>query len=248
MKVAKGTEMLEIAAVVMGKQNTICPTLLWDENTVVLVDTGFPGQLPLLREAIENAGVPFERLNKIILTHQDIDHIGNLPAMVSGSAKKIDVLSGEAEKAYIQGEKKLVKMNPETMKKMMDSMPGGYSEERRKAFIAVMENPPKARVDKTLIDGENLPYCGGIIVISTPGHTPGHICLYHRPSKTLVAGDALRVLDGTLVGPAPQNALDIDLAIKSVKKLTRYDIETIICYHGGLLKGDVKKSLAEIVH
>jgi glyoxylase-like metal-dependent hydrolase (beta-lactamase superfamily II) len=52
-------------------------------------------------------------------------------------------------------------------------------------------------------------------VINTPGHTPGHISLYHKPSKTLIAGDAMRVMDGQLLGPAPEQTLDVDTAIKS---------------------------------
>ena len=46
-------------------------------------------------------------------------------------------------------------------------------------------------VDRIVEDGEELPFCGGITVIHTPGHTPGHICLYIGQNKTLIAGDAL---------------------------------------------------------
>jgi glyoxylase-like metal-dependent hydrolase (beta-lactamase superfamily II) len=86
----------------------------------------------------------------------------------------------------------------------------------------------RANVDTTLIDGQELPYCGGITVMYTPGHTLGHICLYLKQSKTLIAGNLLIVEDGILV-QAPQNInFDNDLSIKSLKKLTKYDIETVI--------------------
>lgn len=32
--------------------------------------------------------------------------------------------------------------------------------------------------DRTIKDGKELSYCGGANIIHTPGHTPGHICLY----------------------------------------------------------------------
>jgi len=235
--------MLEVSSASIGRPVPVCPTLFYDAKAVILVDTGFPGQFPMLREAIEKSGQAFYRIEKIIITHQDIDHIGNLPVILNGTSKKIEVLCGAEDKPYIQGEKKLVKGDPKTREKRLAMMP----EERRKAFLQMMENPPKAKVDRILSDGEELPYCGGIVVITTPGHTPGHICLYHRSSKTLVAGDALRVVEGALVGPAPQNAFDFDQAVRSLNKLDRYDIETVICYHGGLFKGDIKKILAEII-
>ncbi|MDA8335709.1 MAG: hypothetical protein M0Z41_12125 [Peptococcaceae bacterium] len=99
-----------------------------------------------------------------------------------------------------------------------------------------LENPPKAAVDRMLTDGEELPFCGGVTVIGTPGHTPGHFAL--------VAGDALVVTDGRLDKMSPHLTFDPDEAARSLRKLTRYDVETAICYHGGLYQGDVNKRLA----
>ncbi len=36
-----------------------------------------------------------------------------------------------------------------------------------------VENPPKGKVSDTVIDGQELPYCGGILILHTPGHTRG---------------------------------------------------------------------------
>lgn len=83
-------------------------------------------------------------------------------------------------------------------------------------------------------------------MIFTPGHTPGHICLYLNQSKTLITGDALNVIDGQLVGPKAEFSSDIVLAKKSLKKLTHYDLETIICYHGGVYKDNINQRLLEL--
>lgn len=99
-------------------------------------------------------------------------------------------------------------------------------------------------MDKTITDGEELPYCGGITVI----YTPGHICLYLKYCKTLIAGDILQI-DGGILIHAPQSTnFDIDLSIISLKKLMQYDIETVICYHGGLYSGNVNKRIAELAN
>jgi glyoxylase-like metal-dependent hydrolase (beta-lactamase superfamily II) len=246
LKISNGIEMLEISAVIMGKTDTIHPTLFWDEETVILVDTGYPGQSRLIREAIEKAGLSSEKLERIIMTHQDLDHIGSLPVIVNESPIKIEVLTNEIEKPYIQGDKKLIKLTPEAIAQIDSILPANVPEEWRRAFKAVLENPPKAQVDRTVADGEELPYCGGIIVINTPGHTPGHISLYHKPSRTLIAGDALIVSDGQLLGPVAEQSSDIETAMKSLKKLAAFDIHTVICYHGGLYNDRVNQRIAEL--
>jgi glyoxylase-like metal-dependent hydrolase (beta-lactamase superfamily II) len=244
MKLADGVEVLELPfRNPMGVQGIIDLTLIWDKDAVVLADTGFPGQLPQIREGMDKAGVPFDRLNKVIITHQDIDHIGSLPDILKESSHKVEVLAHEIEKPYIEGSKPLIKMNPERLAKLFASLPA----EQRKRMEAAFANPPKAGVDTTVADGEVLPYCGGITVVFTPGHTPGHICLYLNQSKILVTGDALVAADGELLGPNPQAAYDMDMALKSLKKLTQYDIETVVCYHGGVYRNGANKRLAELV-
>jgi hypothetical protein len=61
-------------------------------------------------------------------------------------------------------------------------------------------------------------------------------------------GDALVAADGELLGPNPQATYDMDMALKSLKKLTQYDIETVVCYHGGVYKNNANKRLAELAN
>jgi glyoxylase-like metal-dependent hydrolase (beta-lactamase superfamily II) len=244
MRIDNGVEVLELTMNFAGNQSVIHPVLLWDDENAVLVDTGVPGQLEHIRSAMAQAGVPFSRLTKVILTHQDIDHIGSLPEILRESDRKIEVLAHEADKPYIEGEKPLLKMNPERLKRMLESLPADQHE-RVQAMFA---NPPKARVDRTVSDGETLPYCGGITVIHTPGHTPGHISLYLKESKVLITGDAMVAPNGQLMGPNPNVTPDMDQALESLKKFTQYDVETVVCYHGGVVRDNVKQRLAELAN
>jgi glyoxylase-like metal-dependent hydrolase (beta-lactamase superfamily II) len=243
MRIADGIEALELNANAMGRPTVIYPTLIWDDQTVILVDAGFPGQINAIREAMNKTGVAFEKLNKVILTHQDIDHIGSLPDIIKELHGKVDVISHEIERPYIQGDKPLIKMDTQQMRKMAQSMP----ENSREMFEQILKNPPKARVDVTVTDGQELPLCGGISVIFTPGHTPGHIGLYHKRSKTLIAGDSLTAADGKLFGPRPQAAADIEMAIKSLEKYKKYGIDVVICYHGGVFKDHVNQRIEELI-
>ena len=110
----------------------------------------------------------------------------------------------------------------------------------------VFESLPRAKVTRTLEDGEELPYGGGTVVIHTPGHMPGHIRLYVKPAKVLVAGDALNVEDGRLIGPRPQYTANMDTALRSLRKLAHYDIETVICYHVGAYRGNANEHITEL--
>jgi len=247
MRLSDGLEMLEISANVMGRSIIVYPTLFWDNETIVLVDAGHPGLLLKFREAMDNAGIPFDKLNKVIITHQDIDHIGTLPDIRDELPQQVEVLSHAEEKPYIQGDKPLIKSNPEEIAKRNTQL-SSLSEKQRNATIAALQNPPKAQVDKTLSEGDELPYCGGINVIHTPGHTPGHICLYHKQSKTLIAGDAMIVVEGQLLGPVPHFAKNLEMAKTSLKNLTQYDITNVICYHGGLYQDNPNLRIAELAN
>ncbi|UKS28561.1 MBL fold metallo-hydrolase [Paenibacillus sp. HWE-109] len=208
MEIANGVHMLELDF----HGHTINPILLWDHEMAVLIDTGFPGQIENLRMTMKKAGVSLDMLKVVILTHQDIDHIGSLPEILQECGSNVQVYAHELDKPYIQGELPLLK--------------DGH-----------IKNPPMGRVDSTLIDGQELAFCGGIRVIHTPGHTPGHISLYLRRSKTLVAGDSMYSVNGKLGGIHEPTTPDIGEARLSLQKYQDYNIESVICYHGGLSKG-----------
>ncbi|KEO76164.1 MBL fold metallo-hydrolase [Paenibacillus polymyxa] len=205
MEISQGVEMLQLDF----QGNMIHPILLWDPEMAILIDTGFPGQMEDLRVAMEKAGVSFDKLKAVILTHQDVDHIGCLPEILQECGNHIKVNAHELDKPYIQGEIPLLK----------DSH---------------LVHPPKGKVDDTLIDGQELPFCGRIRVIHTPGHTPGHISLYLRQSKTLIAGDSMYSVNGILGGIHVPTTPDMDAARLSLKKYLDLDIASVVCYHGGL--------------
>ncbi|NLZ92520.1 MAG: MBL fold metallo-hydrolase [Firmicutes bacterium] len=235
MKIAEGVEMLQLTT---GSGQTFNAALIWDEADVVLIDAGLPNMQAEIQLALEKLGIPFSRLNKIIATHHDRDHLGSIPEILAAAAQQISVLAHEKEKAYIQGEEHLLAK----IEKSIKALPPAQQEERRQAYL----NRQTVKVNNTLVDGQELPYCGGIIVIHTPGHTPGHICLYHIPSKTLITGDSIVAKDGKLLGPDPIFTLDMAEAKASLKKLLPYEIKQIICYHGGLVSDGVKKQLQEL--
>jgi glyoxylase-like metal-dependent hydrolase (beta-lactamase superfamily II) len=243
MKIGENIEALELRMNLTGQSSVIYPALLWSPEGATLVDTGIPGQLDALRGEIEDAGVDFESISRIILTHQDVDHIGGLPEILHARGEEsIEVLAHEEDKPYIEGEKPLIKMNRERMARMMESLP----ESQRQRLERIFSSPPSGKVDRTLNDGEELPLHGGIKVIHTPGHTPGHLSLFVEKARLLIAGDELRVEEGELVGPSEWATPDMERANTSLGKLLDYRIDYVLCYHGGPYGPDASEKIAQL--
>lgn len=243
MKIAAGVEMLEVSTASFGNPRVIYPTLLVEDGRAVLVDTGYPGQLSAVRAAVEGTGLAFECIDRVIITHHDIDHIGGLADLRKTLPRPVRVLAHGLEKAFIEGQQTPLKLAQ--LEANLASLPDAqkiFFEKLKTAFQHSF-----SRVDETLADGQVLPYCGGICVIHTPGHTLGHICLYLPSIKTLIAGDALTVRQGELALPDPAINYDGEQCRQSLHKLARYDIEKVITYHGGLYSGNASRRIAELI-
>ncbi|OMF44950.1 MBL fold metallo-hydrolase [Paenibacillus peoriae] len=215
-------------------KTTIYPVLLKDEDGLTLIDTGMLGQLEPLRKAISDVGEDISRLKRIILTHQDIDHIGNVHALLD-LLPNTALLAHKDDVPYMTGERPFVKLTSERIKQM-DTVFRQQAED-------MIRRLPDLRFAHILEDGEHLPYGGGIQIIHTPGHTPGHISLYVPAQKLLLAADELLVVEGELVGPAESATPDMPLALKSLDKLTVLDVEKVLCYHGGYYDQNVQARL-----
>jgi len=226
MRIADNVEMFEIN----GERGVLYPVLTWDDNEVVLIDTGLPGQTELIKEAVTRAGFVPEKITKVILTHQDLDHVGGAKVMAGLGAK---VLAHEEEAPYIQGEKTSIRILD------LESRLDQLNEGERTFYERAKKGAPYfyVHVDKQLKDNDFLDYCGGIKVIHTPGHTPGHIALLLKRNNIIVAGDAANISGSLLTGADPNYTRDLAQAQASYEKMLRCNASAFVCYHGGLYRG-----------
>lgn len=226
-----------------GEQSLVIhPVVIYDNEHMVLIDTGMPGSRELILKQISEAGLAPEKLSAVILTHQDIDHIGSLPQFLGSDYARPTVYAHREDQPYIDGNVPLIKFPPDRRKMLL----GLLSEQDRTQFERSFSSSSEANVNVLVEDGQTLSFGGGITIIETPGHTPGHISIYHSPSQTLIAGDALMVRDHALSGPNPNTTPDMDTAIRSISKFLEYPVQNVICYHGGFLNNDVQEQIAKL--
>ncbi|WP_308722262.1 MBL fold metallo-hydrolase [Paenibacillus polysaccharolyticus] len=215
----------------------IHPVLLQDEDGYTLVDTGMIGQFAELQSALEELNVPLSDIKRVIVTHQDIDHIGNLGALLD-AIPGLEVWAHADEIPYLTGAKPLIKFTPER-RAMLPAPVLALADQ-------LLMQLPEINISRALADGDILPLQGGTQVIHTPGHTPGHLCFYFREQQFLLAADELRVVDDELVGPAPPATPDMPEALRSLKKLTGLTVDQVLCYHGGEYTKEPAKHIAEL--
>lgn len=234
--------VLEINFEINGAMESIYPVILSDENEMILIDCGYPNFLQLIEECASKNTIDLEKLTKLIITHHDFDHMGSA-ADIKSKYPNIKILASSKDKNYINGKEKSLRL--QQAESVYNDLPDDQKEAAL-TFHKLLESVDNVDVDITLNDGDIFDWCGGMEIVETPGHMPGHISIYLKESKTLIAGDALVILNGKLAIANPQYTLDISEAKKSINKLLNYDIQKIICYHGGIYQEDIKNSLINI--
>ncbi|WP_207422770.1 MBL fold metallo-hydrolase [Desertivirga brevis] len=222
-----------------GKQ-IIYPSLVKCGQDLILIDCGYPGFLTKIENAVQETGFSMSEITAIVITHHDLDHVGSL-SRIRCRYPWIKVYSSAIEAAFIEGRERAPRLvQAEALFETLDEQQKVYALE----FQKTLESIEAAKVDGFLSEGES-PW-PDLLIIETPGHTPGHLSLFHHPSNTVIAGDAVVIGDGEPDIANPEYTLDLPAAISSVEKLAKIGAERILCFHGGELNegaGDKLRNL-----
>jgi glyoxylase-like metal-dependent hydrolase (beta-lactamase superfamily II) len=204
------------------------------EDSLTLIDTGYPGNTKGLAGFIRTLGRSPEEIKLIILTHNHFDHTGGLAALrrlttAKVAAPKIDFTLGKDIWPY-PGSQYLGKIT---------QVPGLSTIRNR--MILSADN-----IDSLLEGDEELPVLGGLRVILTPGHTSGSVSLYAPQKKLLFVADAINKRHGLRL-PLKTATTDISQAIASIEKMTQLDVETICFGHGRPITEDANGRLRRLL-
>jgi len=192
----------------------------------VLIDTGMPADaaqvLGVLRE-LEGAA---PRLDLIMITHGHLDHVGSLAALQRETGAR--VLAARSEQQYIEGRRRLCGMPRSGLSGIVFRLMLYVLE------TAVQKYAP-ARVQEPWPDASaRVPE--GILVLATPGHSPGSQSYYLPRQGIVFVGDALSNAPALHL-PQRAGCADHAQALRSAADIAAYDFDVCMFGHGEPLVG-----------
>ncbi|HET9826281.1 MAG TPA: MBL fold metallo-hydrolase [Chitinophagaceae bacterium] len=217
------------------------PTLIEIKGRNYLVDCGYEETFPEFITGPRKLGVEVDDLYAILVSHDDIDHIGALKLFKDKNPNLI-IYSSEVEERSISGEIKSERL--EQAERSLLTITDEYKIQALQ-FIGRLTNMKRIKVDATLKDKDKIE--DEVVVISTPGHTKGHISFYVPAKKKLIANDALVIEADDFDVANPIFTLDMNQAIKSVELINEIQPDKIICYHGGIAAGNISEKLNDVI-
>lgn len=208
------------------------PVVLFGSHDIVLIDCGYPGSLNLLEKQLREHNIQPEDLTKLVLTHQDDDHMG-AAAELKEAYPLIKISASHTEAPYISGTLKNLRL--QQGESLQDKLP-----EDQKAFgeqfCSRYRNLRTVPVDEPLFSKDRFDWGGGCEIIESPGHTPGHISIRLLDNEYMITGDAAVVEGNRLMIANPEYCLDSVAANCSLEILIQCHCRQYICYHGGILR------------
>lgn len=113
--------------------------------------------------------------------------------------------------------------------------------------LAAMNNAIAPEVVDHVVEEGDVLEAGGLHleVVHTPGHAPGHICLFLRERRALFTGDHVVGRGTTAISP-PQG--DMAAYVHSLRKLLVYDAEVLCPGHGPVVRTPRQKVEELIEH
>ncbi|WP_276272863.1 MBL fold metallo-hydrolase [Haloarcula litorea] len=170
--------------------------LVDDGGTLTLVDAGMPWHGSRLLTGIREADFAVQALDRVLVTHYDLDHVGGLSAF---DHVDLTVHVGAADADLVTGER---------------APPLGNHKGALQRLTGPLVSAPDNPVEP-VADGDTV---GSFTVHETPGHTPGHVCFVSEALDTAFPGDLVREDGGQFV-PSPWFiSYDTDAVRRSIRE------------------------------
>jgi glyoxylase-like metal-dependent hydrolase (beta-lactamase superfamily II) len=196
-----------------------------DDDGLALVDSGLPKRKDAILGAVAGIARQPADLKHILITHYHVDHVGSLADLKEATDAKS--YAHPADSPVVRGDESQPGPNRSSL---LGRLVGPLVER-------LSPEPPLAAVDVEVQDGQELPIAGGIKVLHTPGHTPGHLAFLLLAKKVLFVGDAAANILGLRM-PIGMYTVDPEQAKESVRKLAALDFDVACFGHGRVLKGE----------
>ena len=204
-RVAEGVYLLDVSWPEPFGSNVY----LVDDGDVTLVDAGMPFPRRSIASEIAAAGYAVSDLDRVLLTHYDVDHVGGLARLDAD----VPVHLGAADA-------RLVRRSwspPWTHHK------GAFHRLARRVYSL-------SSVDLRPVEDGDL--VGGFRAIHTPGHNPGHTVFIHEDLGTGLLGDLVWEEDGAFTTPVWLDSYDVDRIADSIRRVAEESFDHACVAHG----------------
>ncbi|MBI5927962.1 MAG: MBL fold metallo-hydrolase [Chloroflexi bacterium] len=184
---------------------------LVDSDGLTLIDTSVAPAAKRILKQLAARGYQPKDVKRILITHAHPDHVGGLPHLKEATGAEI--WASALEKRVIQGEIPIPTVKARIHPPNMTLKP--------------------VAVERELADGDTLPeILGGLQVVATFGHAPGHISFWHPEKRILFTGDVIFYIPRKMRLPFAFLTVDMDENRRSITKIAALEPKIICFGHG----------------
>jgi glyoxylase-like metal-dependent hydrolase (beta-lactamase superfamily II) len=203
------------------------------ESGWLLIDTGMQTEacFDALARALEGLSVDWRDIRRILLTHIHPDHMGLASKLIALTGAPLDLHRADHELlAHVTD----TDLHRDWQQEILTT--AGVSPEMRalvhSSMFEIQQSFERLTPDRLLCGGETIATAHGALeVIWTPGHSPGHVCLYDRERRVLISGDHILQHISPNIGWQPgRDALGEFLS--SLDRIAALDVDLILPSHG----------------
>jgi 2-aminobenzoylacetyl-CoA thioesterase len=212
----------------LGRKES-CIYLLDGGSEYVMLGGGMTYIIPDVLSQLANLGIDARRINRIIILHAHIDHVG-VVAFFKRRWPWLTITASQRARENL--------LKPKMAKAILDFntllLAQAHMAERASEFGLDLEN---IEVDEVVKEGDIIA-CGDrtLEVIETPGHSSCSIAVYIREEKALMASDAGGIPFGDQIFTAANSNFDQYQA--SLEKMARYPALVHMAEHYGAFTGE----------
>jgi len=231
VEVAPGVHSLSVP--IPFEEGAVNVFLLRDGSHLDLIDCGMnlPESLALIRAAIKEIG---GRPRRLVVTHIHPDHFGAAGPLVDEFGVEVYLHRLEVplvHPRYLELETLVAEVGRHLS---LHGVPEAEAEELKNASRNLRSFVTPAEADVQLDGAETLELGGRRLLVDwTPGHSPGHICLFDSADRLLFSGDQLLAEISPNIALHPQSTPNpLDDYVGALKRLVARNPRIVFPAHG----------------